>query len=70
MNQAEIRASKACYVFHADYLLGLFVDPEDVGDKSPPRYQLTFNGLHGVISQKTVRFIATAVTASNPVQTE
>jgi hypothetical protein len=28
---------------------------------------LTFNGLHGVISQKTVLFITTAVRASNPI---
>jgi hypothetical protein len=33
----------------------------------PPNNQLTFNGLHGVISQKIELFIATAVRASNPI---
>jgi hypothetical protein len=36
--------------FHADFLLGLFFDPEDGG--VPPKSRLTFNGLYGVISQK------------------
>jgi hypothetical protein len=36
-------------------LLGLFFDPEDGGDVSPKR-KLTFNGLHGVISQKIELF--------------
>jgi hypothetical protein len=40
--------------FQAVILLGLF-DPEDGGDVPPKRW-LTFNELHGVISQKTVRF--------------
>jgi hypothetical protein len=34
------------------FLLGLFLDPEDGGD-IPPKRRLAFNGLHGVISQKT-----------------
>jgi hypothetical protein len=32
----------------------------------PPKCWLTFNGLHGVISQKTELFITTAVRTSNP----
>jgi hypothetical protein len=37
-----------------EILLGLrvFFNPEDGGDMLSPKYQLTFNGLHGVISQK------------------
>jgi hypothetical protein len=31
----------------------------------PPKRRLTFNGLHGVISQKTVHFIITAMRTSN-----
>jgi hypothetical protein len=31
-----------------------------------PKRQLTFNGLHGIISQKTELFIITAVRTSNP----
>jgi hypothetical protein len=42
-------------------LLGLILDPEDGGDV-PPKRRLTFNGMHGVLSQK----ITTAVRASNP----
>jgi hypothetical protein len=32
----------------------------------PPKLRLTFNGPHGVISQKIVLFISTAVRTSNP----
>jgi hypothetical protein len=34
----------------------------------PPKRQLTFNGLHGVISQKIERFITTSVRSSNPTE--
>jgi hypothetical protein len=34
-----------------------------------PKSQLTFNGLHGVISQKIELFIGTAVRTSNPIGT-
>jgi hypothetical protein len=33
--------------FHSGFLLGVFLDPEDI----PSKGRLTFNGLHGVISQ-------------------
>jgi hypothetical protein len=36
--------------FHAGFLSGSFFDPEDGGHVSPKR-RLTFNWLHGVISQ-------------------
>jgi hypothetical protein len=52
--------------FHAGFLLGLFVDPEDGVDMFPPKRRLTLNRLHGVISQKTVLFITTAVRTSDP----
>jgi hypothetical protein len=32
----------------------------------PPNRQLTFNGLHGLVSQKIEPFITTAVRTSNP----
>jgi hypothetical protein len=40
--------------FHAGVLLGLFFETED-GTDAPSKRRFTFNGLHGVISQKTVR---------------
>jgi hypothetical protein len=54
-----------CYLLQADFLLGLFLDAEDRGDM---RFRLTFNGLHGVISQKIKLFITTAVRTSNPMK--
>jgi hypothetical protein len=39
----------------AGFLLGSFLNPEDGGDV-PPKCRLTFNGLHGIISQKTELF--------------
>jgi hypothetical protein len=50
MNMALLATS-----FDAGFLLGLFFDPE-VGGFFPPKRRLNFNGLHGVISQKTVLF--------------
>jgi hypothetical protein len=44
--------------------LGLF-DPEDGNNVSPKR-QLTFKGLYGVISQKTVFFITNTARTSKP----
>jgi hypothetical protein len=54
--------------FHAGFLLALFFDPEDGGDYVPPKHRLTFNGLHGVISQKIVLSVTIAVRTSNPTQ--
>jgi hypothetical protein len=53
--------------FHAGFLLSLFFDPEDGGDVLPKR-RSTFNGRHGVLSQKMVLFITTAVRTSNPTK--
>jgi hypothetical protein len=50
-----------CYLLHASFLLGLFFDPEDGGRHVPPKYRLTFKGLHNVISHKIELFITTAV---------
>jgi hypothetical protein len=39
-------------------LLGLHFNPEDGGDIIlPPKHQLTFNGLNGLMTQKTELFI-------------
>jgi hypothetical protein len=40
---------------------------ELVFDMFPRNARMYFNGLHGVISQKTGLFITTALTISNPV---
>jgi hypothetical protein len=58
----KIKQSKASYLFHAGFLLGLFFDPEDI----IPKLRLTFNGLHVSISKKIELFIATDVRTSNP----
>jgi hypothetical protein len=42
--------------FQAGFLLSLFFDPED-GGNVPLKRQLTFNGLHSVISQKIAVFV-------------
>jgi hypothetical protein len=46
-------------------LLALFFDPEDGGYMFPPKRQLTFNGLHGIISQKIELFVTNVVRTSN-----
>jgi hypothetical protein len=51
--------------FQAGFLVHLFLDLEDGGGMFPPECRLTVNGLHGVISQKIVLFITTAVGTSN-----
>jgi hypothetical protein len=43
------------------------LDPEDGGDV-PPQLRLTLNGLHGVISQKMILFMTTALKTSNPTE--
>jgi hypothetical protein len=51
--QSEIPARRLLCLsrFHVGFLLGVFFDPED-GGNVPPKCRLTFNGLHGVISEK------------------
>jgi hypothetical protein len=39
---------------------------KQVASRAPPKHQLTFNGLCGVISQTIGLFITTAVRTSNP----
>jgi hypothetical protein len=53
--------------FLAAFLLGLFFDPEDGGYVTPKR-RLALNNLYGVISQKLVLFMTTALRTSNPTQ--
>jgi hypothetical protein len=56
---------KLVIYFHAGFLLNLFFFTEDGGDMFL-RNVVLLNGLHGVISQKTVLFTTTAVRTSNP----
>jgi hypothetical protein len=48
------------------FLAQLIIRPWRWKQYVPPKRRLTLNGLHGVISQKMVRFITTAVRTSNP----
>jgi hypothetical protein len=50
----------------AGFLLNLFLRPWRWGRYVPPKRRLKLNGLHGVISQKMILFITTAVKTSNP----
>jgi hypothetical protein len=52
-------------MLHAGFLLGLIFNPEDGGRYIPPKRELAFNGVHGVISQKMELFKSTAVRTSN-----
>jgi hypothetical protein len=58
--------SSVSYLLHAGFLLDLLIDPEDGGDMFHLKYRLTFNGLHGVISQKTELCMTIAVRTSHP----
>lgn len=53
----QVRAS-TCYMLHAGFLLGPFVNPEDGGDV-PPKCLLTFARLHRVASQEMELLITT-----------
>jgi hypothetical protein len=52
--------------FYSGFLLSLFFRPWRCRRYVPPKLRSTLNWLHGVISQKTVLFITTAVRTSNP----
>jgi hypothetical protein len=69
MNQVEIRVSREFCQFHAGFLLGLFVEPEDGGDMA--------SEVSDDFQQNTRRYIpeesilqSPALTTSDPVQTE
>jgi hypothetical protein len=52
-------------MLHAGFLIGLLLGPqEEVACYSKRR--LTFNGLHGVVSEETELFTTIAVRTSNP----
>jgi hypothetical protein len=54
-----------CCPLHAHFLLCLFFDAGDGRDMWPPKCQLTFNGLHCIISQKIGLFMTTSVRTLN-----
>jgi hypothetical protein len=53
-------------MLQADFLLGLFVDPEDGTDLFLRNVAWIICELHGVISQKIELFITTVIRSSNP----
>jgi hypothetical protein len=58
----------ACLLLSRWFLAGLILRPWRWRQYVPLKHWLTFNGLHGVISQKIVLFITTAMITSNPTQ--
>jgi hypothetical protein len=56
----------ACHLLSHSYLVRL-IQPWRCRRYVPPKCWLTFSGLHGIISQKIVLFIITAVRTSNPI---
>jgi hypothetical protein len=54
-------------LLYAGFLLSALVNPEHK-KHFPSKRRLTFNGLHGAISQKIELFVTTAERASNPAQ--
>jgi hypothetical protein len=56
----------ACHLLSCCFLARLIFRPWRWRQYVPPKRRLTFNGLHGVMSQKIVLFITTAVITSNP----
>jgi hypothetical protein len=55
------------YLLHADFLLGLFFDPEDRDSMFLRNINWLSNGLHGVISQKIELSMTTGMRISNPI---
>jgi hypothetical protein len=63
-----VKADGTC--FHAGFLLGLFFRPWRWRRYVPLKLLLTPNGLHGLISQKMVLLVTSAVRTSNPTWSE
>jgi hypothetical protein len=57
-----------CHLLTCGFLLSLFLRPWRWRRYFPPKRRLQLNGLHGVISQKIIIFITTAVKTSNPTK--
>jgi hypothetical protein len=60
--------STACHLLSRWFLARLILRSWRWRRYVPQKRRLTFNGLHGVIAQKTVLFITTAVRTSNPTK--
>jgi hypothetical protein len=58
----------ACHLLSRWFLARLILWPWRWRQYIPPKRELTFNGLHYVVSQKVVLFITTSVRTSNPAQ--
>jgi hypothetical protein len=49
IRQSKACLGTACYLLIADFLFGLFFQPEYAG--TPPKHRLFFNGIHGVMAK-------------------
>jgi hypothetical protein len=61
-----------CYLLHVGFLRGLLFDHKDGNDGGwhvPLKWQLTFNRLHGIISQKTELFFLFSLSLTSAVMT-
>jgi hypothetical protein len=67
-HRLHLQGRKNKYSKPPDFLLNLFLRPRRLRRYVPPKRRLTLNGLHGVISQKIIPFITTALRSSNPIQ--
>jgi hypothetical protein len=63
-------AESACHLLACWFSQILFLRPRKWMQYVPPKRRLKLNGLHGVISQKMVLLITTAVKISNPTLSE
>jgi hypothetical protein len=64
----QVANCSACHLLSCWFFAQLILWPWRWRRYAPLKHRLTFNWLHGVISQKIALFITTAVTTSNSTE--